>query len=324
MRLPRPLDPLRSFKAKTSLLIAASFLASSVALALLHGLKFRYAFLIAFVVAVGVTQLLAHGMTSPLREMTAAARRMAGGDYDVAVRATSRDEVGELAVAFNQMSADLAAADQYRRELIGNVSHELRTPIAALHAVLENLADGVQPADERTLRTALAQAERLGRLVAELLDLSKVDGGALPLQRKDFAVRDFLQDLVDEAGQRERVTIDVRPPDLRASADLARLHQVVTNLVDNALRHAPTAKKVTVEASAADGGLRLDVVDLGPGIPATERTRVFERFTRGGSSADGGTGLGLAIARWAVELHGGGIAVVGGPPGCRIRVTLPA
>ena len=324
MRLPRPLDPLRSFNAKTSLLIAASFLASSVALALLHGLKFRYAFLIAFVVAVGVTQLLAHGMTSPLREMTAAARRMAGGDYDVAVRATSRDEVGELAVAFNQMSADLAAADQYRRELIGNVSHELRTPIAALHAVLENLADGVQPADERTLRTALAQAERLGRLVAELLDLSKVDGGALPLQRKDFAVRDFLQDLVDEAGQRERVTIDVRPPDLRASADLARLHQVVTNLVDNALRHAPTAKKVTVEASAADGGLRLDVVDLGPGIPATERTRVFERFTRGGSSADGGTGLGLAIARWAVELHGGGIAVVGGPPGCRIRVSLPS
>jgi signal transduction histidine kinase len=323
-RLPRPLDPLRSFKAKTSLLIAASFLAASVALVLLQGLMLRYALLIAFVVAVAVTQLLAHGMTSPLREMTAAARRMAGGDYDVAVRATSRDEVGELAVAFNQMSADLAAADQYRRELIGNVSHELRTPIAALQAVLENLADGVQPADEQTLRTALAQAERLGRLVAELLDLSKVDGGALPLQRKDFSVRDFVQDLVDEAGQSERVEIDVRPPSLRASADLARLHQVVTNLIDNALRHAPNGTKVTVEARAVDGGLRLDVVDLGPGIPASERTRVFERFTRGGGSADGGTGLGLAIARWAVELHGGGIAVVGDPPGCRIRVSLPA
>ena len=322
--LPRPLDPLRSFKAKTSLLVGISFGAAIVVLVVLSDLRFRWAFLASLAVAVAVTQLLAHGMTSPLREMTAAARRMAGGDYDVAVRATSRDEVGELAEAFNQMAADLAASDRYRRELVGNVSHELRTPISALHAVLENMADGVAPADEQTLRTALAQTARLARLVSELLDLSRLDGGALPLQRKDFDVAGFLAEAVAQSSRPELVVLDVQPPGLRATADAARLHQVVGNLIENALRHSPGGEVVRLEAREQGGGLQLDVVDRGPGIPVAERSRVFERFTRGGGAADGGTGLGLAIARWAVELHGGGIAVVGDRPGCRIRVTLPA
>ena len=323
--LPRPLDPMRSFKAKTSLLVAASFAAAILVLVALSHLRFRWAFVGALLVALAVTQLLAHGMTSPLREMTAAARRMAGGDYDVAVRATSRDEVGELAEAFNQMAADLAAADRYRRELIGNVSHELRTPISALHALLENVADGIAPPDERTLRAALAQTDRLNRLVSELLDLSRLDGGALPLQREDFEVARFLHEAVAQSSNPNRVSVEVRPDGLRASADVSRLHQVVSNLVENALRHSPSAEVVRLEATSVHGALQLDVVDLGPGIPPAERARVFERFTRGGgSAADGGTGLGLAIARWAVELHGGGIAVVGDRPGCRIRVTLPA
>ena len=321
--LPRPLDPLRSFKAKTALLVGLSLTSSTVVFWLASDLRLRWALLIAVAVAVVTTQLLAHGMTSPLREMTAASRRMARGDYDVEVRATSRDEIGELATAFKQMSAELAASDRYRRELIGNVSHELRTPISALHAVLENMADGVVPADEATLRTALAQTERLGRLVAELLDLSQVDGGAIPLRCTAFGVQQFLTEVTQQSGAAGRVVLDVSPPDLRATADPARLHQVVTNLVDNALRHSPPGAPVTVEARQVDGGLQLDVVDAGPGIPQDQRSRVFERFTRGGAS-DGGTGLGLAIARWAVELHGGGIAVVGGPPGCRIRVTLPS
>ena len=121
-------------------------------------------------------------MTSPLRQMTAAARAMARGDYSIRVRATSRDEIGQLATAFNQMAADLGAADEYRRGLIANVSHELRTPIAALHAVLENVVDGVAEPDADTMRMALSQTERLGELVTNLLDLSRVEGGAIPLQ----------------------------------------------------------------------------------------------------------------------------------------------
>ena len=120
-------------------------------------------------------------MTSPLREMTAAARRMARGDYGARVTATSSDEVGELARAFNRMAEDLEAVDRQRRELVANVSHELRTPLAALCAVLENLVDGVGEPDPATLRTALDQAERLSALASDLLDLARVDAGAAPL-----------------------------------------------------------------------------------------------------------------------------------------------
>ncbi len=111
------------------------------------GWRPRYTLPVAVLLALAVTQLLARGMTSPLRSMTAAARAMARGDYSRRVQATSRDEVGELARAFNRMAADLEAADRERRELVANVSHELRTPISALQAILENLVDGVAEPD---------------------------------------------------------------------------------------------------------------------------------------------------------------------------------
>src|SRR5204863_7109367 len=151
----------------------------------------------AMIVALTTLQFLAHGMTSPLREMTAAARRMAQGDYTRRIRATSRDEVGQLATTFNQMAADLAAADRQRRELIANVSHELRTPIPAIQAVLENVVDGVS--DPATLRTALAQTQRLGRPVTELLDLSRIAAWVAPLSREPFDVAQLLHGAVCEA-----------------------------------------------------------------------------------------------------------------------------
>jgi signal transduction histidine kinase len=273
-------------------------------------------------------------MTRPLREMTAAARAMATGDYTRRVRATARDEVGELAAAFNQMAADLAAADQQRRELVANVSHELRTPIAALRAVLENVVDGVTQPDSATLRTALTQTERLSRLVAELLDLSRIDAGALTLHRDRFGVAPLLDEVVAEASVADpdvTFAVAVEPPDAVVCADRARLSQVVVNLVDNAVRHGPAGGVVRLVATAHNGSLTIEVHDDGPGIAVADRVRVFERFRRGDRAADGGTGLGLAIARWIVDLHGGTIAVVDPDPrpdtaaaGCRIRLTLPA
>ena len=330
----RPLDRLRSIKVKLGLLVVASCAAAS--LATFYGLVVlgwwpRYTLPVAVLLALGVTQLLAHGMTSPLRELTAAARAMARGDHGRRVTATSRDEVGEAARAFNRMAEDLAQVDRSRRELVANVSHELRTPVAALQAVLENVVDGVTPADPATLRAALAQVERLGVLVRELLDLSRLDAGQVPLQRQDVPLADLVRAAVAEARLADRgVTYDVRvdPPDATVRADPARLHQVVANLLDNASRHSPPQGVVTVRASVDAGCARLSVGDEGPGIPPEEREHVFERFTRGGTSAphDGGTGLGLAIARWAVDLHGGRIAVADPGPGrggCRIDVELP-
>ena len=326
-RLPRPLDPFASFKVKTGLLVGGAITLAAFTLWLGASWPFRYALLAALATSLVFTQFVAHGMTSPLRQMTAAARAMARGDYSIRVRATSRDEIGQLATAFNQMAADLGAADEYRRGLIANVSHELRTPITALHAVLENIVDGVAEPDAATMRLALSQAERLGELVTDLLDLSRVESGAIALQRQTFAVGDFLRDAVGHsAAARRTATVSVRvsPPALTAVADPARLRQVVVNLVDNAIRHSPPGGTVTVAACAAGPAvLRLEVSDRGPGIPAAERERVFQRFTRGATS-EGGTGLGLAIARWAVELHGGAIEVMDEEVGCRIRVTIPA
>jgi signal transduction histidine kinase len=325
-RLPRPLDPFASFKMKMGLLVGSAIVLASFTFWIGASWQFRYALLAALVTSLALTQFLAHGMTSPLRQMTNAAGAMARGDYSRRVRATSRDEIGQLATAFNQMAADLGAADEYRRGLIGNVSHELRTPIAALHAVLENVVDGVAEPDAETMRMALSQTARLGELVTNLLDLSRVEGGAIPLQLELFRVDEFLREAIEHVAVSPadvRIAVDVSPSDLAAVADPARLRQVVVNLVENAVRHSPAGGQVSVQASAAElGGLQLDVSDEGPGIPPAERELVFQRFSRGATSA-GGTGLGLAIARWAVELHGGAVEVVEVRKGCRIRVTLP-
>jgi signal transduction histidine kinase len=176
------------------------------------------------------------------------------------------------------------------------------------------------------MRMALLQTERLGELVSDLLDLSRLEGGAIPLQLSSFRAADFLSDAIAHVAVSTTgvdVVVRVSPPDLVAVADTARLRQVVVNLVDNAIRHSPAGGRVSVHASAAQpSGLRLEVSDSGPGIPAAERERVFERFTRGATSA-GGTGLGLAIARWAVELHGGAMEVMDAKAGCRIEITIP-
>jgi signal transduction histidine kinase len=329
--LPRPLDPVRSIKMKIIMVLVAAGGGGMIWFSLWLGWFPVWTATTAVVVGLTIVQFLANGMTSPLREMTAAARAMAQGDYSRRVRATSQDEVGELAVAFNQMAADLAAADRQRRELIANVSHELRTPITALQGLLENIVDGVAQAEPAMMQTALTQTERLGRLVSELLDVSRVDAGVVPLVRAPINVPAFLTDVVREAevnsaGSGRDVKFEIRSPSVVVSADRERLHQVFANLLDNAARHSPAGGTVLVRAERRDELLLVTVADEGEGIPPDERHRVFERFTRGERPAGGGTGLGLAIARWVVQLHQGTIAVVDPEPdrtGCHIQVTLP-
>src|SRR5262245_42295220 len=135
---------------------------------------------VAAVGALAIARWLARGMTQPLRDMAEAARRMETGDYSQRVVTDSRDEVGRLAEAFNRMGAELDGLEMLRRELVANVSHELKTPISALRAHLENLLDGVEDPNPETLQVMLVQSERLGRLVDQLLDLSKLESGDVP------------------------------------------------------------------------------------------------------------------------------------------------
>lgn len=338
-RLPdvRPLDRLQSIKIKLGVLVAATVTLAAVItwVGLNNHLGPSRTFPLAIVVSLVVTQILARGMTSPLREMTAAARAMAAGDYSQRVTATSRDEVGQLAVTFNAMAEDLASADVLRREMVANVSHELRTPVTALQAQLENIVDGVSEPDTATMQVALAQTERLGRLVAYLLDLSRVEAGAVGLDITDVALTDFLAEASDSAAL---VSIDkgltfpvhVTPPDLTVPADRERLHQILANLLHNAVRHSPPGEPIRIEASRVGDVVRIDVVDRGPGIAREQRQQVFERFARGnmpaitGQISTGGTGLGLSIVRWAANLHGGTIEVADTASGCTMRLELPA
>ncbi|QIK66922.1 DUF4173 domain-containing protein [Nocardioides sp. HDW12B] len=328
----RLLDQLTSVKVKLGVLVAVSVTVAAVVAATgaAGGVPFWLSVPVTVALALAVTQLLAVGMTSPLREMTAAARRMARGDHSARVVATSKDEVGELARAFNRMAEDLATVDRQRRELVANVSHELRTPLTALCAVLENLADGVAEPDPVALRAALEQAERLSALASDLIDLARVDAGATRLAREPVTVQALLERSVAQARVTGRdVTYDlaVEPPTLTTTADPARLHQLVANLLDNASRHSPAGGVVRVRATTYDDRWRLEVSDDGPGIPAADRDRVFERFgTLTETEGGGGTGLGLAIARWVTDLHGGTIHVVDPEPpgrGARVRVDLP-
>jgi signal transduction histidine kinase len=330
----RPLDRFQSIKMKLGVLVVASASGAGflVAIGVSAGIHARYVVSAAVIASLAVTQVLAHGMTSPLRFMADAATAMAQGDYSRRVQATSRDEVGRLAVAFNQMAADLQAVDLQRRELIANVSHELRTPVAALRAVLDNIVDGVTEPDTATMKQALEQTERLGRLVETFLDLSRLDAGVTPLERDFFPMEPFLSAVAREvdaaAGRPVRYDVDVAPAGLTGYADRERLHQVVVNLLVNAAKHSPVDGLVLVRARPTlpgdSGAVRLEVADEGPGISLEERSHVFERFNRGGhTTIDGGTGLGLAIARWAVDLHGGTIAVAESERGCLIRVDLP-
>ncbi|GAA3825346.1 DUF4153 domain-containing protein [Nocardioides panacisoli] len=327
-----PLAVLRSLKVKLGVLVAVSVVVAALVAnaGRVGGVAAWLSIPVTIALALAVTQLLALGMTAPLREMTAAAQRMARGDYDVRVTATSRDEVGELARAFNTMARDLAGVDRQRRELVASVSHELRTPLTAQRALLENLADGI--GDAAALSTALEQAERLSDLVDDLLDLARVDAGKAPLTPVDVPLGPLLEEAATHARATGRdVTYDVRvePADLVVRADPKRLHQLVANVLDNASRHSPAGGTVTVRARRTPeppGRYTIEVGDQGPGVAPGDRERVFERFGTLGTADGGGTGLGLAIARWVTDLHGGAIRFVDPEPGgtgALVRVELP-
>jgi signal transduction histidine kinase len=328
---PRPLDRVRSIKIKLGLVVTGSVVTTVGAIyaSLTLGVPARFAFVGGLVVSLAVIQLLAHGMVMPLRQMVAATRAMAGGDYSQRVTATAQDEVGSLARSFNTMAGQLEEVERQRRELMANVSHELRTPIAALRARLENLADGVEALDTEAVSTMLKATERLGRLVDQLLELSQFESGGVGIDRQDFEVGEVVDDAAAEV---RPVSTDVSIvaeiwPGLVGTGDPERIHGVLTNLLTNAVRHSPAGGVVKVRGTPTLAGVRIEVSDQGTGVPPGEAERIFERFYRvdaARGSGAGGAGLGLAIARSIVELHGGHIRAEScQPAGLRIIVDLP-
>lgn len=266
--------------------------------------------------------------TLPLGEVMDAAGRVAGGDYDVRVEPQGAGEVRRLAESFNAMTAQLAAGDRRRRDLLADVAHELRTPLAVVQGNVEGMVDGVYPADTAHLSVVLDGTQRIARLLDDLFTLSTAEAGALRLHKETLDPGVVVADVVAAfRAQAEQAGVDLdadASPGLPAlDADPHRLRQVLGNLVANAVQATPAGGTVLVAARSAPPHARFTVSDTGPGIPADQLRTVFDRYVR--SDASAGAGLGLAIARRLVEAHGGTITAESTPgAGTAITVTLPA
>ncbi|MEM1094107.1 MAG: ATP-binding protein [Bacteroidota bacterium] len=269
------------------------------------------AVLCALLVGVGVARF----SLRPLRELNAATRAVAQGDLQQEVQVSSADEIGQLAQAFNTMSAALAQAEAARQQMTADVAHELRTPITVIAGYLEALADEDLSATPERLRMMHAEAQRLKRLVDDLRTLSLADAGALPMQRAVMSVAPVLDRVAQAFAQQAAageiaLQVEHEGSDLRIDGDGERLYQVLANLVVNALRHTPSGGVVTVCSRQDAAGIAIEVADTGEGIPEDALPHIFERlYRREGSrhQTEGQSGLGLAIARSIVQAHGGTI-----------------
>jgi two-component system sensor histidine kinase KdpD len=222
----------------------------------------------------------------------------------------------------------LERVDEQRSALLRSVSHDLRTPLASIRAVASDLRDGVvYDEDTRTelLATVCDEAERLDRIVANLLSLSRIEAGALTPDRQAVALDELVADRMRRLGalfRQARVQVDVPPELALVDGDYTQLDQVVTNLLENAARHAPPASLVRVSASERNGMVELRVADEGIGVPDWERRRIFEPFRKGEGSRS--SGVGLAICKAIVEAHDGTIDVDRTPGGgATFVVRLP-
>jgi len=256
------------------------------------------------------------------------------------LEAKVHQRTAELEATYRELAsshARLCEVDQLKSDFLGNVSHELRTPLAAIKGYVDNLLDGVAgPLPDKPrhyLGRVRDNADRLGRMVSDLLDLTRIEAGKIELIPQVLALTDLVGEAVDglrHVAAERRVSIAANLPACPAVwADPDKLHQVLTNLLANAIKFSPPGGQVAVTADPGTGALvRLSVEDTGPGIPPAERERVFDKFYQVGrveGERPPGTGLGLTIARYLVELHGGRIWVEDAPVGgAAFILLLPA
>jgi two-component system OmpR family sensor kinase len=308
--------------------------------------------LAALILAIGVAIFLARSIARPLAQVAAASERMAIGDFDQFIPVKGSDEVGHLATSFNTMAREVGQMHRTMRDFLANVSHELRTPLTSIEGFSEAMTDGTIRSSEQyqdAARIIGEEAERMHRLVEDLLYLSKIESGQIAISRSRLDLADLLrscvrqvQPQVESAQLQVELDVGALPPVL---ADGHRLQQVFVNLLDNAVKNTPPAGVIQVKASlVADrvardsneppGGkattpwIAVDVHNFGSYIPPNHAERIFERFyqvdqARAGNGA--GSGLGLAIVQEIVQAHHGKVRVASDPErGTTFTVYLPA
>lgn len=301
--------------------------------------RLAWAGAIALALSVILAALLAYSIARPLDRIAQAAEEIAAGHYDQPLDISSPTEIARLVASFNSMARQVKMTLQSQQDLVANVSHDLKTPLTSIQGFSQALLDGTASdaaAQERAASIIHDEASRMRRLVDDLLDLARLEAGQVSLARELVNVGELLRACATRfAPQTEqgRVTLEMEVPATLplVVGDADRLGQVFGNLVDNALKHAGGAAgegRVVLRAEQQDGSVSCSITDNGPGIPAEDLARVFERFYQVDKSRArrrGGAGLGLAIAQEIVHAHGGQIRVesVEGL-GTRFTVDLPA
>ena len=283
----------------------------------------------ALVVAAIVAMIVGARLLRPIDELRAATRRMAAGDFATPVPVPAEAELASLANDVNDLGEHLATIERRRSQLLGEVTHEMRTPITVIRGQTEGLIDGVITPSAEVFAGLADEASRLQRIVDDLTMLSRADEGTLEIDPVDLdlgavaaGAAERLRPQFEYAGV--DLVVDLGDP-LPVRGDVDRLTQVLSNLLGNALGHSPTGGTVTVRCGRQNSVAWVDVIDEGPGIPADEVDRIFERFYRASSTgtARSGRGIGLTIARSLARAHGGDVVLGAAGPGARFRLTVP-
>ena len=273
--------------------------------------------IVASLTALVMGGILAFTMTRSLRELTAGTRQLAEGKLGHQVKVHSKDELGELADSFNQMSAALAQSNELRRQMTADIAHDLRTPLSVILGYTEALSDQKLEPGPEMFTVMHREALHLSYLVADLKTLSLADAGELPLNIQPFSPHELLKRTLEahhvKAESKDvRILLDAKEDLPLISIDVDRMAQVLGNLMSNALRYTPSGGQITLAAEAQNNHVRLSVSDTGAGIPSRDLPYIFERSYRGDRARhqqEGETGLGLAIARSLVIAQGGTISV---------------
>ncbi len=285
------------------------------------------------ILALVLSILMSRWISAPLGRMARAAREATGGIYPP-IEPQGPSEVRELASAFNEMTSRVQASQKSQQDFVANVSHELKTPLTSIQGFAQALLDGTIERNQgvtEAARVIHAEAERMHRLVLELLDLAKIDSGAAGFAWADVDLAALLYHVVEKfRPQAQSADIDlsletVSHPTLLGDGD--RLAQVFSNLIENALKFTPGGGSVRIRLERIEEFAQIAVSDSGPGIPAGERDRIFERFYQTDRARSGGrdrgVGLGLAIAREIVQAHRGDISLQTSGQGSLFVVKIP-
>jgi signal transduction histidine kinase len=276
---------------------------------------------------------LARGLTSPLRELTDATRLLAKGQLGQQVVVSSRDEIGELGSAFNQMSSELKRLVDQRQQMTADIAHDLRTPLTVIDGYIEAMQDSVLEATPERLETIHKEVQHLKRLVADLRTLSLAEAGQLSLNPVGVAPQELLAQVeaayrlaAEQKGVEMTLLESEDSPEIKVDPD--RMMQVLSNLLDNALRHTPAGGNIQLKVEKVQSWVDLIVVDSGEGISPETLPYIFDRFYRGDHARQetrGESGLGLAIANSIIVMHGGELKAHsdGAGKGSTFTVRLP-